>query len=364
MDENKIVQEVAQEQVASNDMVRSMFFGAQMPEQKQEPANPFNEGDVVFDEQPIITDDAVQTTQTSSFNESEWVKQHFMVDSVDELKAKLTTPVIEYRDLEIEDDNAKEVFALLREGKLKEVGDILYQRGQFEGVLDKTPEEKIKAHIKFKYPNFTNADVEDEYNEQYTVDPNSYDDDKTERERKKIGQKIQEDAQTAEQFFRTKLTGLKFPERQQAAVEEPTEDNAEIRKSFVAAFDGIEQKIQPTSFTYLDKKNNIQFPIELPLEQAAVQDAVKKADNFLDYFGNRYRQSGVWDAERIVKDIDLLENTQKRIDAAVSQGIHKYRMELLARQKNVSGNSGSQEQNLPDDARDQTRQLFFSRQKN
>ena len=52
-------------------------------------------------------------------------------------------------------------------------------------AISKAGEDVLKAYIKQKNPDFDSQDIEDEYNEKYSLDELEFDDSKLRREQKK-----------------------------------------------------------------------------------------------------------------------------------------------------------------------------------
>ena len=352
MDEAEVIDQPQIDMEAQKAQIANAFFDRPLPEPKVETQVSSTIEDVTF-QQP----EAATTQDTVAFNEAEWIKQNFGVESIDELKAKLDTPKIEYRDLEFEDEETKNIVGLLKEKKYNDVGKVLYERSQFEGIMDKSAEEKIKAHIKYRYPDFDKKEIEAEYKDNYTINEDEYDEEKLERQSKKMSQKIREDAAIAEDFFKKRLGDLKFPERQ-VAQPAANPNDAATAEAFNKAMQGVETRVKPFQFSFKDEQNKLDIPIELSLEQEKTTDAKTKAQDILGYYEARYVQSGQWDADKMLKDVYTLDNFQNLVDASISQGINKYRADELLKRKNVTV-SGNTIDVQPDNRIEDLRKLLF-----
>lgn len=261
------------------------------------------------------------------------------------------------------------------EDKEDEIAETLYMKKQLKALENETSEEKIiKAFIKLNNPEFDQNDVNAEYADTYTLSEDAeFDESKKNREEKKLRQKLKNDVATAKEFFAKKKEELKLPEYKQETTTDNTNDEEEkqlamYRQKFVDGINGL-KAVAPIKFApkvKLDDKTEIEIPIMYELDDKGFNTIKQELltdggyDNLLTrrhYADNNYK------ADQIASDFYVLENLDKIIDSAVSQAVNNFRIDQLARAKNITDTT-QQDKVLPqelqqDSKKEAMRNLFF-----
>lgn len=284
------------------------------------------------------SDDAIvdSTVTQPVFDEAEFVKSKTegKYSSFEEWEAAVKQP-----ELKFQNDTSKAVYDLLAQGNIKEVYDILQKKQMAETIQDKPDEVVLKSYIKAQNPDFDENEVNDEYNEKYTIDEFAYDDSKLSREQKKLNQRIKADVDNAKQFFKSQADDIKLPvtqQYQQTATQEDDTAAQEERIKYLTALQGVEQRVNQLPFQWKDDKAGIEINGKFNIQAQELTKYRGDAENIEAYYANRYYQDGKYKTEQLIKDMYIADNFDKILSSVVSQAVNQTRLTMLKQSKNIT----------------------------
>jgi hypothetical protein len=294
-----------------------------------EPTNVTNEPSIeVTIDEPTNVEEPVNTFDESSFVSE---KTGGKYSSFEEWENSLKTP-------QFENETSKGVYELLTQGKIAEVYDILHKKQMAETINSKPDDAVLKAYIKATNPEFDESEVEDEYNEKYTIDEFAFDDSKLSREQKKLNQRIKADVDSAKQFFNKMAEDIKLPVLQQNQQQEPVNDTEaqEERIKYLTSLQSAESKAKQIPFSWKDDKAGISINGKFDIQPSDLSKYRGAAENIEEHFANRYYKEGKYNGELLLTDLYVADNLPKIVSAAVSQAVTQTRLAMLKQNKNIT----------------------------
>ena len=268
-----------------------------------------------------------------------------------------------------ENELSEAVYNMLLEGKTEEIFEILGTKQFAEDVQNLPDEDVLKAYIKVNNPDFDDNDVEDEFNESYSIDEYNFDESKLKREQKKLSQRIKNDVQDAKQFFENLAQDIKLPELSRRQVEETPQEDVEMdamiqeqRSLYLNSLKGVETRIGSLPFQWRDEKANMSVNGKFDIPAQELSKYRQAAENLEDYQVNRYYKDGQYQSDKMVRELYIADNFDKILNSAISQAVNQTRLEMLKQSKNIQSEqftSGTFKPNAADDERAMLDQLFM-----
>ena len=268
-----------------------------------------------------------------------------------------------------ENELSEAVYNMLLEGKTEEIFEILGTKQFADDVQNLPDEDVLKAYIKVNNPDFDDNDVEDEFNESYSIDEFNFDESKLKREQKKLSQRIKNDVQDAKQFFENLAQDIKLPELSRRQVEQAPQEDAEMdamiqeqRSLYLNSLNGVESRIGTLPFQWRDDKANMSVNGKFDIPAQELSKYRQAAENLEDYQVNRYYKDGQYQSDKMVKELYIADNFDKILNSAISQAVNQTRLEMLKQSKNIQSEqftSGTFKPNAADDERAMLDQLFM-----
>ena len=207
-------------------------------------------------------------------------------------------------------------------------------------VSKKSEPEILKAYIKYNNPEFDDSDVEDEYNEKYTIDEFAYDDSKLRREEKKLTQRIKADVQNAKEFFKNFSEEVQLPKYTPTQVEQANdEDDAlvqEYRQQYLNSLTEAQNRVTSLPLSWKDEKGNISVDGKFDIPVQELSSYRDGAENLNDYLATKYYQGGKYQADRLLRDLYVADNFEKIVSSFVSQAVTQTRLSILKNSKNIT----------------------------
>lgn len=302
--------------------------------------------------------------------------------TVDDLLAAAQKPI--NQEINFANETSKQVFEFLQEGKVDDFISVYTEQKMLKEVGKMPTDDVLKLSIKYENPDLTAAEIDQEFNERYGVEPLEVDEelddaadvekakknhqkalDKAERAKKK-------DLKDAKSLLEQKAQDIVLPhitkeEPKPAEVVDTKADEALVeaeRQKYIKSIDPAMTELGDFTTTYKDDDVNISTKVSL--EDADKVTLKKDLEEFyiMDFFGNRYlKEDGTFDTKTTAKDVYVLKNLDKIINAHVAQAVQQTKSQLIKGIKN----SDFREQVNPDrtdDAKKQEQKMvdyFLSR---
>lgn len=274
------------------------------------------------------------------------------VDEILKLTEQTSTPEINFVN-----ETSKKVFEYLKEGKVDEIMSVYQQQKQLEGIDKLDTDSVLKLRLKYENPELTDAELQDEFESRYGVEQPDIDEDlddpadiekakkRFEREKSAMERLKKKDLKEAKDFLQEKKQEIVLPDiatsKNQESVPQGNEiDEAaikEFRDKYVKSIDSAMNEV--TGFGTKYKDDELDFQTAFVIDQAEKQNLKQALEKFTlqDYFVPRYiKEDGSFNTTAIAKDLYVLENLNKIIDAHVSQAVNNTKSLLIKGLKNAN----------------------------
>jgi len=313
-----------------------------------------------------ITEDGTQESEEDEvLDESEFIKTRTngKYSSWEELEEHINKEKEVEKLGEFENETSRAIYNMLAEGKIAEVTEILQKKAFSDSLKDKTDEDVLKAYIKQKNPDFDSQDIEDEYNEKYSLDELEFDDSKLRREQKKLNNRIKGDVSEAKEYFSKVSEEIKFPKYEASKQTEEivnTEDDSELqaeRDKFLSSLNEVKDNVSSLPFSWKDEKTNMSVNGKFEIPAQELTKYYKGAENLEGYLSERYYQEGKYKSDQLLKDLYIADNFNKIISSVVSQAVNQTRLEVLKKSKNITVDTEQSATYRPSDA-DEEKSMF------
>jgi hypothetical protein len=293
----------------------------------------------------VNQDGAINQPAAITPDYSAYLKETFGVEKADDIKSQLArvqqleaqaqTPA----EYQFANEQAKLLANAINSGNfqpLKEYVDTQLMLSNTEGM---TEEQKLKLKIKMENPLFSDALVQEEYDEVYGVD-----EDADERAKLKIQQKRMNDVNAAQQLFNDKKSKVVLPEIKAQTNEDPEytawkanqeRQNAD-RTENETAYTKISPKDITNTFKFNDEANKLAFDVSYEPDAESfgeVLNTVMDDQKFLSMYAN---QDGSLDRAAFLKDIYNARNLDKIVNQAIVQAVNQTKAWYLKTQKNIT----------------------------
>lgn len=300
-------------------------------------------------------------------NSDDFFRTNFGWDSVDagkrEIEELRKLKETQAAPLKFENDASEKIFNALREGKEDEIYDYLDRKRKLSAV-DKMPgADAIKLHIQQTNPHYTAQDIQDVFEERYTLPekPLSDGDDtdpayiaqvaKWQASVDKINRRVERDAFTARGELSQLNSKLVLPDIQRvdpaevAAKKEFEQKQTVARSTYLSTLETDASKFNGFNAEYKDEEVTIPVNYAItPEEQNNFKSKITEFD--IDgYFMKRWwpdGQDGKPNITRLMGDLYLLENQEKVFQKMVNESAKKMLDHRIKIQNNINVNgSGS-----------------------
>jgi hypothetical protein len=257
---------------------------------------------------------------------------------------------------------------MIAEVKINELAEILEAKQFAENIQTADDEDVLKAYIKINNPEFDDDDIESEYNESYVIDEYQFDESKYKREQKKLTQRMKSDVSNAKEFFDKLAQDITFPElsartNEPAPVDTETDSMIQEQRSlYLESLQGVENRLGSLPFSWKDEKANVAINGKFDIPAQELTKYKTAAEDLETYQVNRYYQDGKYQADKLVKELYLVDNFDKIVTSAISQAVNQTRLEMLKQSKNIQTEQepyGTFKPNAADEERNLFDQLFM-----
>ncbi len=283
--------------------------------------------------------------------------------------------------LEFANEDSKKAFELVKSGDLKGFKQIIDLQEKLATVETLSPADAIKLHIEQANKHFKKADVEDVFEEKYTIPEKPVQDaleDETEYKDRlakwqnvadKVTRRIERDSVTAKEDLAKLKTEIKFPEIPQPqnpalesfnAYQENLAKAAEENKKLVDSLSKVSEKDIALQLNFNDEASKMQFNVTYQGNKDGVDKAKSAAANYMDFLSSTYyKEDGSPLVEKLTNDIYFLQNREAIMTEVAKQAVNETKAWFLRTQKNISvGNQRNYNTVQPDEIQRLKEQVF------
>lgn len=274
------------------------------------------------------------------------------VDEILKLTEQQVAPEINFAN-----ETSKKVFEYLKEGRVDDFLNVYQQQKQLESIDKLDTDAVLKLKLKYENPELSNEELQEEFDSRYGVEQPDIDEDlddpadiekakkKFERERAAAERQKKKDLKEAKDFLQEKRQEIVLPDiatskpQQETQNEEGVDEAAikEFRDKYVKSIDSAVNEV--TGFGTKYKDDELDFQTAFVIDQAEKQNLKQSLEKFTlqDYFVPRYiKEDGSFNTSAIAKDLYVLENFNKIIDAHVSQAVNNTKSLFIKGLKNAN----------------------------
>lgn len=336
------------------DLVQSGEFQGEAGSQNQDSSRSVNKAEEALSGNSNVPQETNSSTQVD-FDAVLAEKTGGKFKSVDEI-LKLTEQTAS-PEINFVNETSKKVFEYLKEGKVDEIMSVYQQQKQLEGIEKLDTDSVLKLKLKYENPELTDTELQDEFESRYGVEQPDIDEDlddpadiekakkRFEREKSSMERLKKKDLKEAKDFLQEKKQEIVLPDiatskNQDSAPQGSDIDEAaikEFRDKYVKSIDSAMNEV--TGFGTKYKDDELDFQTAFVIDQAEKQNLKQALEKFTlqDYFVPRYiKEDGSFNTTAIAKDVYVLENLNKIIDAHVSQAVNNTKSLLIKGLKNAN----------------------------
>lgn len=335
---------------------------------------------------------AVAATPTAP-DYTSFVKETFGVDTIEDaknqwqqLQALKTAPPATAEKLKFANEQSEKVFALLQEGKLAEVGEVLSKQKRISEmasaeVTKDSAGNIIKLGIEIKNPKLSDTEIEFQYREDYLpskepVQRKMEDDDEFEErlsEWKERAEKLETKRVIAAKMIQPELEAAKinilFPEISKAnpVVDKDYDDyKASLQKDIdfentviKPAITSLSDEKVKISIAVDDANNQMQFGLSLVPDKTDFDAAKQDAINFDKFVSSiNYDKDGNFTPDKLALAILKIKHFDKYVQSAARQAVNAERARVIA--KEAPNGNGSRDFNVSGDKTELQKQMDFA----
>ena len=375
---------------------------------------------VVRDEQPA---QEVQASNYNPFSEDSWENERQQPQEQPKVEveqkqqeepSKQETPVVDYnqylkekfgfdneevaidefnrlknqksQDLSFENEESEKFFKLLKDGKEDEVYNYLAEKKKIESLANSNVDNTdiasdiIKFNLQKKYPDLSQDEIEYKFNKQFAIPEKpeqSLDDTDEDYDRKLAIWEKQKSLAEKELMIEAKLAkpeidkyrpSLVLPDiNRQVQDNSPSKEELAIaenlRNSYLQTLEGDYKNFN--GFNVTAKNSEAEFPVSFTPsddEKVALKNALSNFDQEA-YFTSRWIRNDKPDIQQIMKDIYLLENSEKAFQKIANETAAKMQEHLIKSTSNIKIKPENQSTFTPENSKsemDKMASLFFS----
>lgn len=257
---------------------------------------------------------------------------------------------------------SQKIFEAVVSGNFSEVAPIIYEQTMLNS-LDKIGEEDlIKLSIKYENPDMTEADIQKEFQDRYSLDIEEKDttymtDDEVaeynksiEKAKKRMTKEIKRDSREAMKFLSEKKMDIELPNineyikstsSKEDNSKEIEEYNAYLqteRQKYESSIDTALDSVKPFEMEYKDEEVNFKVNFTPNKEELIGMKDQLKSFTLEDYFGPRYynQEKGDYNTNVLAEDLYWINNREKIVKSIVSQAVSSAKADMLKKIKGVS----------------------------
>jgi hypothetical protein len=322
-------------------------------------------------EQPTVEVKPSINQDEEILDPKDWLKREFEVDDVAVIKAereelkklKAQAPA----EIKFENEQSKQIFELIKEGKSKEVKKFLETQERLEqfttaDVTKDVAADIIKMGLQLKHPDLLPSEIDYKFNKEYGIpkEPVQRMDELDEEfdDRKKDWQEKVADIEMARlidaKMMKPELekakTQLILPELSKPSNQQANELDSEalqkIRENFLTKLESDYSKTE--GFTTRVKDESVDIPVSFKIpdeDKIAIKQRLQEGLDINDYMDKRwFDEGGSPKVQQIISDLYQLENLDKVLSGVANNSASQRLKEHLKKSSNISLNGGSSQQ--------------------
>jgi hypothetical protein len=299
-----------------------------------------------------------------------WVKENLGFENVEVAKQEIEKvknfKPVEPEPLKFQNEASERLFNALKDGKDDEVYAILRTKKELSELDKIDSKEAIKLHLKHTNKTFTPEDVQDVFEERYTIpatpkqDVDELEEDYNARVAEydeqlgKVNRKIERDARIAKEELAKLNQEIVLPQINREptpATTQPTQEELETAKKWREA---VTQQLETEyknfngfNVTYKDKE--VELPIAFTAtdqEKLGLKNEVSEilqSNDANGFFGKRwFDEEGKPKINVMMEDLHLLQNKEVIFQKLVNDSANKRLEHHLQVQSNIQVNGGQQ----------------------
>lgn len=283
-----------------------------------------------------------------------WEEVKALKAEAEQLRAKAQTPA----EIKFANEQSKKLHDAWVEGKEDEVFSFLDNKRKLSAAANLPAAEAIKLHLQQTNPHFKSEDVEDVFEERYSLpkkpvqsvgeEAEDFQERMTEYNTRvaKVNRAIERDAVAAKADLATRITQLvppEIPKREQGSTE-PTQEALEARKTFLENFvKAVPKELENFKGFSTTFKDDV---VELPISYVITPEEVKVYQGKLEAFANAnldvntlfskkwVNEDGSVNIKQAAHDLYVLDNLDKILQKVANESGAK----RLAHQMKLNSN--------------------------
>jgi hypothetical protein len=203
-------------------------------------------------------------------------------------------------------------------------------------------EDVIKLKMQIDNPDYTEEDINDEYEQKFGVGVSKDDVEESEYAKweRRAQRKLTAESKTAKEFLSRLKDSIALPDFAASTTAQPNPEAENFVNQLSSFGDQFNESLSENirSLSKLDlgiSDKDVQFPHEYTIQDAEKAELSNKASNYWSYIQSRYTKDGKYDTQKLLKDIYLVENFDKVMKSAVTRAMNQAKVELVKGVANV-----------------------------
>ena len=267
--------------------------------------------------------------------------------------------------LDFKNEISQKIFEAIVSGNLADVAPIIYEQTMLSSLDKIGDEDLVKLSIKYENPEMSEADVQKEYQDRYSLDIEEKDttymtdeevaeyNKSIDKAKKRMAKEIKRDAREAVKFLSEKKVDIELPNineyiknsypKQEDNTKEIEEYNNYLqteRQKYESGIDTALDSVKPFEMEYKDDEVNFKVNFMPNKEELLGMKDQLKSFTLEDYFGPRYynQEKGDYNTNVLAEDLYWINNREKIVKSIVSQAVSSAKADMLKKIKGVSIN--------------------------
>jgi hypothetical protein len=260
---------------------------------------------------------------------------------------------------------SKDIYEKLINGDISELADMIYEQKVLSSLDNMDESDIIKLKMAYEYPDLTPEEIEDEFNNRFSVEEDFDQSMMTEEEisskrrqiekqKKTFARELKKDVREAKDYLSSLKQEISFPDILSQVATGQQYNPEEVVSQYLANEEQAQLKVHETarqeylnsineglksfdgfSVNYKDEDVSFDGKYSLtPEDRAALTNSLMDFD-LDDFYGSRYYKDGRYDAKQLAEDIYFLQNRDKIVNSMVTQAVSRAKMDILKSMKNV-----------------------------
>jgi hypothetical protein len=279
-------------------------------------------------------------TPAATFDEAAWVteKSGGKFKSWDELQAELNKPpVVQVQQPTFHNDISRQAYEAITGDRIMDLLPVLQTKKMATDIGTMPVDQRVKTYLKVKY-DLNDTQAEREYERRYVPDETGLSGIDISIEKKKAEAMLNDEAETAVKYFSQKAEEIKFPQPQQQAAPQLSEDArkvVQLGSSFAAT-----DKISKFPFEFDATQEHgiaVKGTVSLPGERIAAiktQIATDPTSFLAGYLSRYYTPDKQVNVDALARDIAYLDDPASWANQVAKDAFNQIFVGRLAQERN------------------------------